>query len=705
MEMRKITVVLVSIVLLLGVSIVVAQDGDIPEDFPLDELSVDLEVQSAYNDTHVFFNFRWETEEPYWHHDYFVYEDGEWARDGFTEDRLRIMFGHEDLKGYGNFGGWITAHEGMRGFENEIPPEEVEEHPWLGEELGQDDVRKYIPQSREGEWWEAEWDEVRPEDELKQMKEDGEFLDLWTWRAHRSNPVNAATDHYVLEYRHDDDGEDSYSSQDMDPSDGPQYMFDTDHEDIDKPVLEREKIEALKDGYSQDEIYYLLEEYITEFDEEVIEEYDIDLEDAAIPRRVLTEPSGSAGVVESDGHWDEDTEEWNVELSRELDTGYEDDIPFEEGETYTIGFSPGKSEVSGRWHHTSYPIEFSLDQEVSEKENGETRGIQAEYIGEEEELDWDEIETHKVTCIYPGHITWQWIIDEDHAPPSMIEDIKNDEISKWDLHPDPKEFVKDIVRWEQEEGIYDPEDIVVHELKVNGESEELTIEKDEDIVITAELENQGDETETIALKVGGDPHYGYEWELEPGEEKSVETDPYGHGTWWTDEFTVSLGEEEVTVIVTDDVEDPDIEVKEFTVNGETEDVHIDTDGETIIYAEVSNHGDFEVQMTVEIKEDGEDIRGPHDYSETIEPGTTGEIEEVYDPHPPAWYEGEFEVILVVDGEVLEIIDVTVGESEVDPDEVDWDDVRFMGGMIIAAFIIGFGAGFLFMKKKTENEEK
>ncbi len=36
MEMRKITVVLVSIVLLLGVSIVVAQDGDIPEDFPLD---------------------------------------------------------------------------------------------------------------------------------------------------------------------------------------------------------------------------------------------------------------------------------------------------------------------------------------------------------------------------------------------------------------------------------------------------------------------------------------------------------------------------------------------------------------------------------------------------------------------------------------------------------------------------------------------
>ncbi|GEM_PF-1406567 len=607
MEMKKIAVVLASVILLTSVSIIVAQDVDVPEgapdDFP-EELSMDLEVQSAYNDDEVFFNFRWETEEPYWHHDYFVYEDGEWTREGFTEDRLRIMFGNEDLKGYRNFGGWITGHDGMRGFENEVPPEDVEAHPWLGEELGEDDVRKYIPQSREGEWWEAEWDEVKSEEELDEMMDNDEFLDLWTWRAHRSNPVDAATDHYILEYRHDDEGEQAYYSQDMDPEEGPQYMFDTDHEDIDEPVLKRDEIEDLKDGYdNQEDIYYLLEEYTTEFDEEVIEGYDIDLEDAAMPRRVLTEPTDSAGAVEADGYWDEDTTEWNVELSRELDTGYEDDIPIEEGEEYTICFSPGKSEVSGRWHHSSYPIAFSLDQGTDDEVGGEVSGIEAEEF-DGDEPDWDEKESHTITCIYPGHTTWQWIIDQDHT--GMYMDIKNDETSKWDLHPDPEDFVEVIVEWEHEEGIY--------------------------------------------------------------------------------------------------VED-DIEIIEFTVNGEEEDVQIDIDDETVVYAEVENNLDEEVEMIVEILEDGEDIRGPHDYSETIAPGTTGEIEEIYDPHPPGWYEGEFEVNLEVDGEVLETIDVTVGDPDVDPDEVDWDDVRFMGGMIIAAFIIGFGAGFLLMKKKTDKEEE
>ncbi|GEM_PF-3830641 len=48
------------------------------------------------------------------------------------------------------------------------------------------------------------------------------------------------------------------------------------------------------------------------------------------------------------------------------------------------------------------------------------------------------------------------------------------------LHPYPVEFGEEIVKWENEEGIYAKDDIEIGEFKVNGEEEKITIGLDEE---------------------------------------------------------------------------------------------------------------------------------------------------------------------------------------------------------------------------------
>ena len=50
------------------------------------------------------------------------------------------------------------------------------------------------------------WDKVKPAADLNKLKTAGKFLDLWQWRAARSNAVGYASDDWVMEYRNGDAG-------------------------------------------------------------------------------------------------------------------------------------------------------------------------------------------------------------------------------------------------------------------------------------------------------------------------------------------------------------------------------------------------------------------------------------------------------------------------------------------------------------------
>ncbi len=407
---------------------------------------VDLQVQAAFNDEEFFFRFQWN--QPYpggWYHDLLVYQEGEWRRfseanpwvqegqHGFTEDRLSFKLDDGSVQGFANFGGWLTQHQGVRGLPGAADRAAIETHPWFGQTLGRSDMRKYLPQSRQGEWWEGAWDQVLPPDELERLKAEGVFLDLVIWRAHRSNPVEAATDHWILDYRHTDEGTTSYRSQAWDPVEGPQYMFDP--EIIARGALDMQRITADPAAYRQDvffsereqwlgeaEPYFLHEDFLVPFDPTVAQ-----WEGAAIPRSILRPPAGSAGAWRARGFWRNGI--WTVEMWRQRDTDSPDDKSLQTGRLYT--WSPAVHHgCNQRWHWVAFPYQLGLGMTAEEAGVEPRRYLQAVRISDESP-DWQTLPSQTIPLIYPGMIDWTWLTSERHLG---YREVRRDAVSLWDGH-------------------------------------------------------------------------------------------------------------------------------------------------------------------------------------------------------------------------------------------------------------------------------
>ncbi len=320
-------------------------------------------------------------------------------------------------------------------------------HPHFGEDgLDRNDMRKFIPQSRVGEWWEHPWDEPEDPEELDRMLEDGEFLDFFFWRAARSAPMGYGTNHHVLEYRHGNrEGQDTFGTQDWDPVDGPEYMFDPDVVEggaIDRADVVTDDAEANREDMppvDEPEQYALIEdENMVEFDPDVAE-----WDGAMVPRRPLREPTEAGTVWPADGHWEDDT--WTVEVRRELDTGYTEDMPVEPGEVYT--WSPALHHgASQRWHWVAYPYELGLGTEPDDEFGADATLVAEEVEGEP---DWDEIDTYTIPLMYPGMVDWTWLTSGEHP---RVDEIRNDEISIWEHHDEaPEDFAQRMIDLEERE--------------------------------------------------------------------------------------------------------------------------------------------------------------------------------------------------------------------------------------------------------------
>ncbi len=707
MRWKKVGVVLVGIVLLIAAFVVVGNTNNLPastgetDDMPYDvpdESTRDMDFQIAHNNEEIFMRFEWDREDPDWYHQYFVYEDGEWTRlDEFYEDRLSILLDDGSVQGFEGWGGWITAHEGMRDM-FELPGEEVEEG------IGEGDLRKYIPQSREGdEWWEAPWDEVVSEEEIEDMYDEKEFLDLWHVRTHRSVPIREGDSQHVIDYRRGDNGTGPFRTRDLgedDMGDQPDYMYDTDIvEDgaIDVEDLREQNLpqdQFFDEYYDEDEHewthpedpFYIHEDWLEDFDEDVAE-----WEGAVIPRRILQETEGSRGVLESNA-WHEDTT-WTAEISRELDTDYEDDNVIGEDVDNSIAFGIHDS-AGTRFHFTSFPYNLELGDEFEVIEEEGEATIVSEYLGEGEEPDWDEDDWDEeigdgeetITLPYPGLTSWQWVTGHLQA---LGHDLAED--SLWDAFPGPHgpEQLGELA-YEMEEKYWET-DVEVENLQVNGQSEDAVVDVDEEVEITAEADFPMNIPKPIELRVedeAGDEVHSWIHDIR-GEDEIERSHVHGD-VWDVGEYTVILGDEEVSVSVEEDPDLPDIIVEDLTVNGEPDEVQIDLDEEVEITATVTNEGD--AAATVDLIVEGADDEEGH-FGHTLElgPGDSDDIEWIMEEHD-TWDEGDYTIRL---GE--ESVEVTVGEDLVD-DEVDWDEMRIIIGLIIAAFVIGIGVGVIWSKK-------
>ena len=372
-----------------------------------------LRVAAVYDDERIGVHFEFPTEQPSWYHQYWVRERGEWVRrgsgadgpdpDGFYEDRISMLLDDGSVEGFDRFGGWMTAHDGMRSLPDALPPEEVGAHPVLGAQMGRRDVRKYLPQTREVEDPAMpSWDALVDDERLEALRDAGAFLDLWQWRAHRSHPVGYADNGYVLHYRLASAGRGSFADN-VDPeTGGPARMFDASV--VDGHALSVERLQARE--YSQEDIYFLSENNSVPYDP------DVDWKDGdAIPHRLLREPDGSRGAIRATGRWHDGA--WRIVLTRSLAApDLRDSKALVPGHRYTVAFAVHTGATGARWHLVTLPQVLALGDDP----NADLRARSVDDVDAPGELDWTVLE-----LVSPGTVTWQWLHDA-HPGGDLIRD-------------------------------------------------------------------------------------------------------------------------------------------------------------------------------------------------------------------------------------------------------------------------------------------
>lgn len=369
-----------------------------------DQATMKLNVQAAYDDTNMYWRYSWKTTDaPSITHDFLVYQDGKWVRkkgsaDGaknpqLNEDRLAFLLDDGSVDGFDKYGGFMTVYSFTHGIATgKVDAEE------LAKVFGKDmeELSKMLPGTMTDI---NDWRTYRGSDEVQKLREAGYFLDLWHWRAHRSNPLGYSDDQNISDKRGSDGGKGPYSTNFDKDAGTPKVMFDQSKTGIAAMDWNR----VAKGEYTQNETYFISEDTSVPYDPNH-QWKDGD----AIPRRLLRIPEGSRGAIKADGKLTENT--WNVELTRALDSGdATGDKALKEFGRYSVAPAV-HSGTAGRFHYIGMPFTLGLGRDAdvrAAKVNGAP--------------DWSAIPTQELTLFYPGVISWDYLRDPNkHAGADAI---------------------------------------------------------------------------------------------------------------------------------------------------------------------------------------------------------------------------------------------------------------------------------------------
>jgi Ethylbenzene dehydrogenase len=373
------------------------------------ELTMPLEVKAAYNGQDIFFRYRWPAQQPSIYHDMLRFEGGEWLRygasvagpqpQGIYEDRVTMLVDDGTVPEFARYGGYVTIGDRMRFFTDEATADEVKAHPYLGQKRKQTEVRKHLPATRQNI---GDWTSVVPEDQLAALRKAGYFLDLWHWRAHRSNPIGASDDEYVFDARSGDAGKGPFTDNWDPETKQPKFMFDP--EKTGRHALKWDDLAQHRLGF--DDIYYITTETAALFDPNHAWQ-----EGDTIPRRLLQQGDGSHGDIKvvDKARWQGGY--WDVTLKRAMDTGNpEDDKIMMDKRIYNVAFAVHRGAVGSRWHYVSLPVTLGLGRD------SEMTAVR--FDGDEPR--WDQ-PGFKVTLFYPGQVSWPHLNSRQHAGADNIK--------------------------------------------------------------------------------------------------------------------------------------------------------------------------------------------------------------------------------------------------------------------------------------------
>jgi hypothetical protein len=374
------------------------------------ELTMPLQVKAAYNGRDIYFRYRWPTKQPSIYHDMLKFEGGKWVRyggsvpgpqpQGIYEDRVTMLVDDGSVPEFARYGGYITVGDRMRFFTNEATAAEVKAHPYLGQKRKQVEVGKHLPATRKDI---NDWASVVSEDELTALRKGGYFLDLWHWRAHRSNPIGASDDQVVFDARYGDGGKGPFTTNWDAEKKQPKFMLDP-QKNKEQRALKWDDLIQRKLGF--DDTYFITADTAVPFDANYAWK-----DGDTIPRRLLQKGEGSrfdisvAGQARwKDGYWD-------VTLKRAMDTGKPlDDKIMVDKRVYNIAFAVHRNALGSRWHNVSLPVTLGLGRDADL--------VAARFDGNEPT--WGQA-WHNVTLFYPGQVNWSNLNSKKHAG---AEDIK-----------------------------------------------------------------------------------------------------------------------------------------------------------------------------------------------------------------------------------------------------------------------------------------
>lgn len=318
-----------------------------------------LGVKAAYDAKNAYLRFQWQTDgkRPGSWYPYYRFDGKEWKVYGYPrldkvvqegkqpalyEDRLSLMIDDGKVPGFDKQGCWLTCHDGQRDMPGEASKDQAQAA------MKKNDIRKYLPLSRTDP---MDWRTVKPADALAALKAGGGFLDLIQWRAHRSNPVGAVDDGFVLEYRNFDAGKNVFASN-LDDKKVPKFMFDA-------------RVFGAKAAKAEDigrKDHFLIKgKNAVAFDPNAGWKAG-DL----LPRYVLQpeDTTGSAADNTGSGRWENGA--WTVVIVRPLGLQNGDDKAFRDGGVYSVGFAVHDDNVTTRGHQISFPkkLGFGVDADI-----------------------------------------------------------------------------------------------------------------------------------------------------------------------------------------------------------------------------------------------------------------------------------------------------------------------------------------------------
>jgi len=243
---------------------------------------------------------------------------------------------------FSQVGCWMTCHNSMRAMPNDVPKTALDPHPYWGSQgrkVG--DIRKYLLITRTSQDAAGAWDKVKPATDLNALKAAGKFLDLWQWRAGRSNAVGYASDDWVMEYRNTDAGRAPFFSRPK-----PEFMFD-------------EKTLGFRAIPAKDLPARLGQAALVEGKTAVpLAPQATFAEGDLLPQYIQRDPQGSGADVQTFGRYADG--HWVVEIRRKQVTGHPDDKALRPGTAYPVGFAVFDDTVSNRRHYVSLPLTVGI---------------------------------------------------------------------------------------------------------------------------------------------------------------------------------------------------------------------------------------------------------------------------------------------------------------------------------------------------------